>query len=71
MPLPPPPQQPWSICSSAECFFSWQCPDACAAPLCLLLLTPGFTVVDVLGLGAMGHVVGVGLVLGLRAVGAI
>jgi hypothetical protein len=37
----------------------------------LLLLTPGFTVVDVLGLGAMGHVVGVGLVLGLRAVGAI
>jgi hypothetical protein len=36
-----------------------------------LLSATGFTIVDVLGLGAMGHVVGVGLVLGLRATGAI
>jgi hypothetical protein len=26
----------------------------------------GFTAVDVLGLGALGHVVGVGTILGLR-----
>lgn len=31
----------------------------------------GFSAVDVLGLGALGHVVGVGTVLGLRALGAI
>eukprot|EP00884_Botryococcus_braunii_P019489 jgi/Botrbrau1/6223/Bobra.0109s0018.1 len=31
----------------------------------------GFSAVDVLGLGALGHVVGVGTVLGLRAIGAI
>lgn len=31
----------------------------------------GFTAVDVLAFGAMGHIVGVGTVLGLRAVGLL
>jgi len=31
----------------------------------------GFTVTDVLTLGAVGHIIGVGTVLGLRAIGAI
>lgn len=30
---------------------------------------PGFTAVDVLALGALGHVLGVGIVLGLKATG--
>jgi hypothetical protein len=33
--------------------------------------TPGFTIVDTLALGALGHIIGVGLVLGLRANGKI
>lgn len=31
----------------------------------------GFTVVDTLALGALGHVLGVGIVLGLRATGGL
>jgi hypothetical protein len=35
-------------------------------------ITPaGFTVVDTLALGALGHVLGVGITLGLRATGNI
>ena len=33
--------------------------------------SPGFTAVDVLGLGALGHGVGVGIILGLRALGKL
>jgi photosystem I subunit 10 len=32
---------------------------------------PGFTIVDTLALGALGHVLGVGIVLGLRATGGL
>jgi photosystem I reaction center PsaK len=37
------------------------------------LLTPraGFTIVDTLAMGAAGHVFGVGIVLGLRGIGAL
>jgi photosystem I subunit 10 len=31
----------------------------------------GFTIVDTLALGAFGHVLGVGIVLGLRATGGL
>lgn len=31
----------------------------------------GFTIVDTLALGALGHVLGVGIVLGLRATGGL
>lgn len=47
---------------------SWGLPCACAhtAELCA-----GFTIVDCLALGTMGHIVGVGIVLGLKATGSI
>ncbi len=31
----------------------------------------GFTIVDVLAMGAAGHAIGVGIVLGLRGIGAL
>lgn len=37
--------------------------------LMLFSFSAGFTAVDVLALGALGHIVGVGTVLGLRATG--
>jgi photosystem I subunit 10 len=37
----------------------------------LPLLPTGFTIVDTLALGALGHVLGVGIVLGLRATGGL
>lgn len=34
-------------------------------------LLPGFTIVDTLAFGALGHMAGVGIVLGLRATGGL
>jgi hypothetical protein len=42
--------------------------STCATPARPL---SGFTAVDVLALGAMGHIFGVGLVLGLKATGTL
>ena len=35
------------------------------------LLLAGFTATDVLALGALGHAIGVGIVLGLKGIGAL
>ena len=39
--------------------------------VCHATLPPGFTAVDVLALGALGHIIGAGIILGLRATGGI
>lgn len=37
----------------------------------LMLLLAGFTAVDVLSMGSAGHAIGVGIVLGLKGIGAL